>query len=207
MRVALTMRISEEARYVEPRDSISQDWLTVLGQWQATPLLVPNLLADPVQYLKDLNPGLLVMTGGDDLGVHPERDQTEEALLDYAIDSGLPVLGICRGLYAINNLHGGNTTEIEGHVRTLHELSISAPWQSVYGSSATVNSYHHQSIAEKGLGKGLVATATDGDGYIEAFCHRERPIAALMWHPEREGGPAGDEKLFHALVEHGAFWS
>jgi len=207
MRVALTMRVSEETRYVEPRDSISQDWLNRLAQWEATPLLMPNLVADPVGYLKDFRPDLLVMTGGDDLGVHPERDRTEEALLDFAVESALPVIGVCRGMYAVNSLNGGHSTEVKGHVGATHGVSIQTPWQAVYGTDVRVNSYHHNSIPESGLGKDLIATAFDDDGYVEAFCHSTLPIAAMMWHPERTDAAEGDRVLFRDLVQKGAFWS
>ena len=47
----------------------------------------------------------MVLTGGNDLaalgGDAPERDATENALLDAAESRRLPVIGVCRGMQVI----------------------------------------------------------------------------------------------------------
>ena len=32
----------------------------------------------------------------------------------------------------------------------------------------------------------LIAYAKDMEGHIEAFYHQDKPLMAVMWHPERE---------------------
>ena len=200
MRVALTMRITEAADYPEPRDSISHDWMARLAEWRMTPLLVPNLGEEAPAVLDHLKPDILVFTGGDDLGATPVRDATETGLLDHALASGLPVLGVCRGLQLINTHFGGSLIPVEGHRARPHQVTVAEPWHHFYGPSATVNSFHDQGVAAETVGNGLTVTATDADGNVEGFYHPEKPLAAVMWHPEREGGLEGDRLLLTALA-------
>ena len=36
---------------------------------------------------------------------------------------------------------------------------------------------------------------TDADGNVEAFCHALKPVAAVMWHPERDAEMDGDKRV------------
>lgn len=194
------MRVTQASEYVEPRDSISHDWLTRLGEWDMTPLLVPNHLSAPESYLDGLGADLLVLTGGDDLGATPERDASENRLLEHAIGSGLAVLGVCRGMQLINLHFGGRLVPVDGHVARPHAVSVGASWRDYYDSETMVNSFHTQAVPADGLGGGLVGAAHDGDGNVEAFFHQTLPIAAIMWHAERRGAPGGDRKLLESLI-------
>lgn len=141
----------------------------------------------------------------------PERDEAETALLLEAVDSGLPVLGICRGLQLINVARGGSLVQ---HLPDVLHSDEHAPAPGVYGSHPVevkpgsrlaavlgrtavdgVPTYHHQGI--DALGAGLVATAWSTDGTIEAVEDPSLPFCvAVQWHPE-EGE---DTALFEALV-------
>lgn len=203
MKIALSMRVTEAVGYVEPRDSISHDWLNRLGEWDMMPCLVPNLLKDATSYIDVIAPDLLVLTGGDDLGATPDRDRTETELFNIALARGLPVLGICRGLQFINQYFGGSTVEIAGHVACSHRVDFAESWQPQYGNEDTVNSYHNLAIAPDGLGAALETTATDTDGFVEGVRHGELPVAGIMWHPERASALSGDRGLFEYLIGQG----
>ena len=205
-RVALTMRIVQAAEYPEPRDCISHDWLARLGEWNAIPLPIPNLVAAPEDYLDALGVDLLVLTGGDDLGVTPARDATERKLLARAIERGLAVFGVCRGMQLVNDHFGGRLCPVDGHVGRAHTVAVAPSWHDCYGAETTVNSYHSQGVSAGGLADGLIAAAHDPDGNVEAFHHRTLPIAAVMWHAERTGAPQGDRALVRRLRFDGAFW-
>lgn len=199
-RAALTMRITQAVNYVEPRDSISHDWITVLEGWGVAPFPIPNSLRDGPAYVESLDPDVLILTGGDDPGATPERDTLETALIASALKKRLPILGVCRGMQMINRYFGGTCVAIADHVATRHRVAVDPAWRDHYGDEETVNSFHDLAIARDGLGAGLEATASADDGSIEAFRHPGHDLAAVMWHPERDGAPPGDRRLIASLT-------
>jgi len=167
----------------------------------------------------------LVITGGKDVdparyGQAPhretdeprtDRDAWEFELLAGALRRGLPVLGICRGAQVLNVALGGtlyqHLPDVVGHsrhqlgnavfatstVRTVPGTRLAA----LIGESSDEQCYHHQAIAE--LGGGLVVSARDSEGLIEAI---ELPgdnfVVAVQWHPEER---LGDLRLFAGAVD------
>lgn len=156
-RVVLSMRITQAAGYKDPRDSISHDWVDLLQSWGMTPLPLPNGLADPITWLDALAPELLILTGGDDPGLGTQRDSTERTMLDYAAATNTPVLGVCRGLQAINLHFGGGLGAIAGHVSARHAVKFAGVFSDLYGAETTVNSFHDSAVPADGLARDLVA--------------------------------------------------
>ena len=111
--------------------------------------------------------------GGDEAS---GRDETEYALLESAMASELPVIGVCRGMQLIMDAMGTPLTRVEGHVAVRHRIVG-------LSGERTVNSYH--TWAATTLAKPLRAVATCGD-VIEAIDHEESLVSGIMWHPERE---------------------
>lgn len=200
MKVGLSMRVTQAVDYDEPRDSISHDWLVRLREWSMCPVLIPNILADATAYLETAGVDLLVLTGGDDLGSTKLRDDMEASLLEHALARSLPVLGVCRGLQLINEFFGGRSIPVTGHVAAPHAVDMVGSWADFYGDGTRVNSYHNLGIEAGGVGASLAVTATDSEGFVEAIEHRDQPMAAIMWHPEREAAPDGDRALIRHLT-------
>jgi len=206
IRVALTMRVTEAPTYIERRDSISHDWIKLICEWGMVPFLIPNKLDNPTEYLDSLSPDILILTGGDDLGKTPGRDKTEFEILAHALYQNLPILGICRGLQLINQYFGGSLSPVESHVAIQHPINFNTEIFPIYGNALLVNSYHNQTILPAGLGEGLTAVGVDENGGIEAALCIDRPVAGLMWHPERGGAPANDKIVIERLALEGIFW-
>lgn len=196
------------------------------------PLMLPNVTAEVTDDLIAVADGLLLAGGGDfdpelfgqtphpNLGrVDPVRDALELALYRGARARGVPVLGICRGLQAINVAEGGSLhqhlPDVDGALQHMQRDNAGAPHHAIrfdvdsrlaaaYGSERIrSNSYHHQAIDR--LGDGLRAVGWSDDGLVEAIeADGGAPVVAVQWHPEMSFERYPDQfapfALFHTLV-------
>lgn len=202
-----------------PIDLYYADYAQAVIAAGGLPVWIP-IDTDPADVIERLDG--LVMTGGTDidparygaersehvLEVVPARDEHELATLDAASARGLPTLGICRGLQAIN-VHAGGTLHqhlpehafVDGPADALtHEIAIAegSVLERCYGAVHRVNSLHHQQIAD--IGALLQVTGTAPDGGVEAIEHDELPWVAVQWHPEMLPTRSTDP-IFRWLVE------
>jgi putative glutamine amidotransferase len=171
-------------------------------------------------YAKHLD-GLLLQGGADvspqsyaEVATRPEwpgdrvRDMYELELLHEFIESGKPVLGVCRGCQLINVAFGGTLyQDIASDVPTAgvhvnehydqHRHSVHFPEGSTLVNmfpgrrEAIVNSIHHQAVNQLGRDLNIEAVSAT-DGIIEAVRYRRAPfVMGVQWHPEfhRAGGP------------------
>ncbi|MFG2297521.1 gamma-glutamyl-gamma-aminobutyrate hydrolase family protein [Streptomyces sp. NPDC048603] len=122
----------------------------------------------------------------------PERDTWELALIRAAVEAGTPLLGICRGMQALNVALGGTLIQhIDGHsdghgVVTPHPVTpvTGTRYASLVPEEAQVPTYHHQAVDR--LGEGLVVSAHALDGTVEAIELPGEPwVVGVQWHPER----------------------
>jgi putative glutamine amidotransferase len=131
----------------------------------------------------------------------PERDRFELALAREALQRGMPLLGICRGMQVLNVARGGTLVQHlpdvlgdEHHLATpgiwaehtvrLQEGSLAA--RAAGAEHVSVKTHHHQGVDE--LGEGLVATGwSEADELIEAIELPDRGfVLGVLWHPERD---------------------
>jgi putative glutamine amidotransferase len=151
----------------------------------------------------------------------PARDATTLPLIRAAIERGLPVLAICRGMQELNVALGGtllqNVHDIEG--RRDHRGNGNGSIEAAYGPKHTValsgalariigarevivNSLHGQAIDQPG--SGLAVDAIAEDGTIEAVSAPNAPgfVLGLQWHPEwKWGDHPASVAIFGAFAE------
>jgi putative glutamine amidotransferase len=136
----------------------------------------------------------------------PARDSTALPLIRTAIEAGVPLLAICRGIQELNVAFGGS---LHQHVHELpgrldHRSDKTVPYPERYrdvhpvhlspggvleallerSGEIQVNSLHGQAIDR--LADGLAVEATAPDGTIEAVRVIDAPgfAIAVQWHPE-----------------------
>lgn len=135
----------------------------------------------------------------------PARDTTSLALIKKAIERGIPVLAICRGIQEMNVALGGSlATEIQEQddifdhrtpvsddhdvrfaIRHAIRVAEGSCLAGIVGAGEiSVNSLHRQAISK--LAPGLMVEAVADDGTIEAVSAiNSRGFAVgVQWHPE-----------------------
>ena len=129
-------------------------------------------------YLSLIGPTLIVLTGGEDIGINVKRDELEKRLLKYAADNpSIKVFGICRGMQIMAISLGGSLRPVHDHVAKWHQI-----WDGdkLVGD---VNSFHKYEIYE--LPSEFAPVHRSPDGVFESIIHNQYPWVGWMWHPER----------------------
>jgi len=195
---------------------------------------VPVDAGTPPEALADVLAGMdgLLLTGGGDIDparygrpnegsrdIDGARDALEAQAWEVAYERGVPVLGICRGLQAINVFAGGSLLQhVDGHEGPSWGTGEPAthPIDVVPGTRlgdllapgvepVVVNAYHHQGVRADDLAPGLVASAwakSSAGPLVEALeIPTARFVVGIQCHPERtDSTPSAFENVFDAFV-------
>jgi putative glutamine amidotransferase len=231
--IAVTLSNPEAASDPDTAALKNRRYLEALERAGATPLpLDERSSAQARDSALAMMDGLLI-TGGADLdpttygersaGSHapdPERDALDMEAYAVATSRNVPVLGVCRGLQAINAFAGGTLVQHLGDHEsetypspnvTRHRLDlVSGSRLAVILGEAPdleVNSYHHQAVTAERLAPGLRVSATaphpEVGELVEAVeaTDPDRWLIGVQCHPERtESSPPVLERLWAAFV-------
>ncbi len=149
------------------------------------------------------------INSGKSVEISPSMDNSEQILIRLAMEANLPILGICRGMQALNVFCGGTliqdipsergvsvTHRLEKPDTAFHNISVEkvSPLSEAIGfGTHRINSYHHQAI--KDLAPDFSVAASAEDGIIEAVFHKNKKfILGVQWHPERDYHTTPDSK-------------
>ncbi|HUK08259.1 MAG TPA: gamma-glutamyl-gamma-aminobutyrate hydrolase family protein [Stellaceae bacterium] len=212
-----------------PWYALRQNYCEAVLRAGGLPILLPHEPEQAQAYIELVD--ALIVTGGA-FDVDPtlfgaaERHATvstkdrrtafELAIARQAVETDLPLLGICGGQQLLNVALGGtliqhipdevpdalaheqpNPRDQPGHVVRVIEGTL---LRRIAGKEELpVNSAHHQAV--KAPAPGLVVDAVAPDGVIEGIEDpRRRFCIGVQWHPEYAITDA-DRRLFKALIE------
>lgn len=199
------------------------------------PIILPLTADEHIQHrlVNQLN-GILLTGSGPDLPptlygerkrfsfetMSRQRYEFELAMGRRAADQGVPLLGICGGMQAMNVALGGTLMQdIPGQVtdplvhqhtrgksRLVHTIKVASGTllrRIVREATVRVNSSHHQAV--KALPSSLIASAESSDGVIEALeaVDGQHPfLLGVQWHPEYlyDRGES-HRRLFQAFIK------
>ena len=191
IKIGISLRITNAEQYSEKRDALSHDWTLFFEGINVFPVLIPNTISNVREFLEKMQLDGFLLSGGDNIGDNPDRDKTEQEIIRFSLEQNLPILGVCRGMQAINKYFHGDIkiSTNSKHVGKPHSVKIiNSNFSSLLKtSSIEVNSYHNNIIKQEILGNELEPFAISlDDETIEGFFHRKFPIVGVMWHPERD---------------------
>ncbi len=175
----------------------------------------PAVPQDPAPLLERIDG--LILAGGSDVepgtygadrhpetkSTWPDRDRFELALTRRALDRGMPVLGICRGMQLLNVALGGTLDQHlpdaighEDHRHTPggfgdHEVRLEPESLAARAAGAeriVVKSHHHQGVER--VGEGLVVSGWSTDDEVD----RGDRVARRVLRPRRPLAPGGGRR-------------
>jgi putative glutamine amidotransferase len=193
----------------------------ILEGTNANPIIVPAVGANRINIDAILDRVDGVLISGSRTNVHPanygvepseryepydqDRDQTSIPIIKRAIERGIPLLAICRGIQELNVALGGSlmteiqegegrfdhrTPEIDDNdkrfaIRQTATVKEGSCLADVLGAGEiNINSLHRQAINK--LGNGLQIEVLADDGIIEAVSVIDAKgfAVGVQWHPE-----------------------
>lgn len=213
---------------------VSTDYVQAIEQAGGIPFLLPYVSDEDALNTMVASVDAILLPGGVDLDpvnfmeepiqnlgkVDPDWDNLELTVARLALESDIPILGICRGVQVLNVAAGGSLyQDIPSQIKTTLKHYQSAPrWHATHevhveadtktyamlgAETIRVNSFHHQSV--KAVAPDFKITAKARDAVIEAIESKVHRFAVgVQWHPEcmLERYPSFVD-IFKALVDAG----
>ncbi|HZR81736.1 MAG TPA: gamma-glutamyl-gamma-aminobutyrate hydrolase family protein [Candidatus Binatia bacterium] len=221
--------ITTYGRNEQNRYSLPAEYVDAIRRAGATAVLLPPGETRVEEWLAVVD-GVILAGGGDIdpdhyggerhetiYSIDAERDGSELAIARRIVDTGLPTLGICRGVQILNVALGGTLHEHvpdvfgdgvahrlpprEPATHPIHVEAGSALARIVGEVEFDSHSWHHQAVDD--VAPALRVSARAPDGVVEAVEMPEHPwLHAVQWHPEiaAHEDPL-QQRIFAALVD------
>lgn len=194
---------------------LKKQYLDEIIRFGGIPYIIPLSSDQKIIYEVISNINGLILSGGYDIdpkyynqknegkskGISETTDECEAVIIRLAVEADIPILGICRGMQALNVFCGGSLIQdipseigfsavhlLEKPKTAFHNITVEkeSPLSAAAGfGTHLVNSYHHQAV--KNVAPDFSVAATAEDGIIEAIYHKNKKyILGIQWHPERD---------------------
>ncbi|MBO6816255.1 MAG: anthranilate synthase component I [Rhizobiaceae bacterium] len=186
---------------VDHEDSFVHTLGNYFRQTGAEVLTVRSPLEDSV--LDEYAPDLVVLSPGP--GSPSDFSCSETIRKARARD--LPVFGVCLGLQAIAESHGGKLLQLDVPMHGKpSRVEVLAPGVVFSGleKEITIGRYHSLHVDPEHLPDGFLVSAVTSDGIVMGIEHETEPVAAVQFHPESImslGGEAG-MRIIENVVAH-----
>ena len=177
MKIGITQRVIYKNG--NPTDVLDSGWDFFLKKCGIEYELISNIEKNISRdYLKKFKG--IILSGGNSLlscnGDSKERDHAEKKIYRLAISMQIPIIGVCRGMQLIQEMHGIKLFRIFGHVKKKQKIIIN-------NKTKITNSYHN--YGTKNNVRDLIVFAKSFDGNIKGIFSKKKKIVGIMWHPER----------------------
>ena len=111
----------------------------------------------------------IIFTGGNSLiscsGDSRERDKAEKKIYRLATDMQIPLIGVCRGMQLIQEMHGIKLFKIFGHVKKKQKL--------INNNKTTITNSYHNFGTKKNV-KELIVFAKSFDGITKGVFSKKK---------------------------------
>ena len=205
MKIGITTRLNEENIL-----AVKPEYIKYLEENKLSPVV---LKYDDI-YLDEKIASCdgFIISGGDDIDPSfygesnknclctlKEIDLLDKRIVEYCANNKIPLLGICRGMQAINVFLGGSLyQDIPNHKDRFHEVVGIDP---LFEDKFSINSMHHQAIKDLAKGLKVIAICAE-DENIEAVMHEDLPIIGCQWHPEQMASSFSSKALINKFKEY-----
>lgn len=228
--VLIVGRLATEAKGVRGEPfAAGRRYFEAVARADGMPLMlppIPALVPDIPDLLRQVD--AVVLHGGGDVdprhygqaataeqlyGIVAEHDEVELAVVRSALELGVPMLAICRGMQVLNVAMGGTLLQdisehgvgSQSHWFVHHEVSLlpGSRLAKAVGTDVVTAGHcvHHQALDRVADGLHVVGRSDDGIAHAVEL-DGDAWVVATQWHPEDTASTdAQQQSLFTALVD------
>ena len=114
-------------------------------------------------------------------------------IVNAALETGQPLLGVCLGHQAIAEALGATVTHADElmHGKTSVIIHDESPFYEGVPQPFNATRYHSLAVVDSTIPDELIVTSRTGGGVVMGFRHIEQPTYGVQFHPESvmtEGG-------------------
>ncbi len=147
------------------------------------------------EQILEQNPDAVVVSNGPG---DPKMLKGTISMLKTLIANRVPLFGICLGCQLLALALGADTYKLKYGHRSQNQPCVEVNTKKCYITSQN----HGFAIKRESLPKSVIAWFENAnDKTVEGICHKDKPIAAVQFHPEATPGPNDTSWLFDDFLK------